>query len=249
MTEEEWIASNDPAAMLAHLQHGTGSERPWDHWGRTSDRKLRLFAWHIHNEACRLRGAANRYGEDGLTVTHWSTGHSYTQYQIQRTALHGSGPFAWLEPLMSNVYGANLLHDIAGNPWRIARLMGKWRAELYQPWLTSTVLAVARNVYDERRFEDMPVLADALEEAGCTDESLVQHCRGLVSCLTCKGTGKRDATVDAGYGNPLMTREGWEWCYVCNSGGHGVTPGWRSPRGPLIHVRGCWALDLILGKE
>ena len=54
----------------------------------------------------------------------------------------------------------------------------------------------ARGIYDEEAFDRMPILADALEEAGCTDEAILNHL--------------------------------------------------RSP-GP--HVRGCWALDLVLGKE
>jgi hypothetical protein len=39
------------------------------------------------------------------------------------------------------------------------------------------VAAVAKTIYDERRFEDMPILADALEEAGCTSELILGHCR------------------------------------------------------------------------
>jgi hypothetical protein len=40
------------------------------------------------------------------------------------------------------------------------------------------VRRLARALYDEQRFEEMPVLADALEEAGCRDELLLSHCRG-----------------------------------------------------------------------
>jgi hypothetical protein len=36
---------------------------------------------------------------------------------------------------------------------------------------------MARSIRDERRFSDLPLLADALEEAGCTNEQLLQHCR------------------------------------------------------------------------
>src|SRR2546421_491710 len=55
---------------------------------------------------------------------------------------------------------------------------------------------LARSLYEERRFGDMPVLADALEEAGCQEAAVLEHCRG-----------------------------------------------------PGPHVRGCWVLDLLLGKE
>jgi hypothetical protein len=45
-------------------------------------------------------------------------------------------------------------------------------------WLTDTVKAVAQTIYQERRFTDMPILADALEEAGCVNQDLLDHCRG-----------------------------------------------------------------------
>jgi hypothetical protein len=81
-----------------------------------------------------------------------------------------------------------LLHDIFGNPFG---------SVLLDPdWLTSTVMALARQMYDTHDSSAMPLLADALEDAGCTDAELLGHL--------------------------------------------------RSP-GP--HVRGCWAVDLVLGKS
>lgn len=63
-------------------------------------------------------------------------------------------------------------------------------------WRTPNVMAVARQIYEGRDFGALPVLADALEEAGCDDGELLDHLRG-----------------------------------------------------PGTHVRGCWALDLALGRE
>src|SRR5262249_50843370 len=45
-------------------------------------------------------------------------------------------------------------------------------------WLTSTVLALAGQMYEGREFSAMPILADALQDAGCEDEGLLTHCRG-----------------------------------------------------------------------
>jgi hypothetical protein len=45
-------------------------------------------------------------------------------------------------------------------------------------WRTDTTVGVARFIYDERAFDGLPVLADALEEAGCTDPAVLGHCRG-----------------------------------------------------------------------
>lgn len=44
-------------------------------------------------------------------------------------------------------------------------------------WLSSTVLDLARTIYDERQFDRMPVLADALMDAGCDSEEIINHCR------------------------------------------------------------------------
>ncbi len=46
-----------------------------------------------------------------------------------------------------------------------------------ESWLTSTVTALAQKIYDERDFGLMPMLADALEEAGCDEAAILNHCR------------------------------------------------------------------------
>lgn len=81
-----------------------------------------------------------------------------------------------------------ILRDVFGNPFRPIILEPQWR--------TSTVRQLAEGIYAERAFDRLQVMADALEEAGCTDASILEHCRG-----------------------------------------------------PGPHVRGCFVLDLLLGKE
>jgi hypothetical protein len=44
-------------------------------------------------------------------------------------------------------------------------------------WLTSTVVALARRIYEQRAFENLPMLADALEDAGCDNADVLEHCR------------------------------------------------------------------------
>jgi hypothetical protein len=41
-----------------------------------------------------------------------------------------------------------------------------------------TVRALAQSIEEERTFEQLPILADALEDAGCTDSMILEHCRG-----------------------------------------------------------------------
>jgi hypothetical protein len=64
---------------------------------------------------------------------------------------------------------AHLLHDLVGNPFR--------RILLDSSWLTPTVKALARSIYDDYTFSEMPILGDALEDAGCQDTDILSHCR------------------------------------------------------------------------
>jgi hypothetical protein len=45
-------------------------------------------------------------------------------------------------------------------------------------WLTDRVADFARTIYEQGRFEELPILADLLEDCGCTDTDLLDHCRG-----------------------------------------------------------------------
>jgi hypothetical protein len=44
-------------------------------------------------------------------------------------------------------------------------------------WRTPAVVALATAIYEERRWQDLPILGDALQEAGCADEDVLAHCR------------------------------------------------------------------------
>jgi hypothetical protein len=52
-----------------------------------------------------------------------------------------------------------------------------WSGHVDKNWLTPTVLALAQVIYQERWFDVLPILADALEESGCTDEGILMHLR------------------------------------------------------------------------
>jgi hypothetical protein len=63
-----------------------------------------------------------------------------------------------------------LLHDLFGPlPFR--------RVVIEAAWWTGNVRGLAAAIYEERQFADFPVLADALEEAGCPDAELLAHLR------------------------------------------------------------------------
>lgn len=63
-------------------------------------------------------------------------------------------------------------------------------------WNDGVIPKLAQAIYDDRAFDRLPILADALEEAGCTNADILNHCRQ-----------------------------------------------------PGEHVRGCWVVDLLLGKS
>lgn len=48
-------------------------------------------------------------------------------------------------------------------------------------WLSETVVALARAIDAEKAFDRLPILADALEEAGCDDQVILTHCRVCVT--------------------------------------------------------------------
>jgi hypothetical protein len=85
----------------------------------------------------------------------------------------------------------NLLRCVFANPYRSITMKPAWLA-----WNDGTLHKIAQAIYDDRAFDRMPILADALEDAGCDNADILRHCRE-----------------------------------------------------PGEHVRGCWVIDLLLGKE
>jgi hypothetical protein len=82
----------------------------------------------------------------------------------------------------------SLIYELFGNPFRPVTFAPDWR--------TDTAVSLARTMYEAREFSAMPILADALQDAGCDSDDILNHCR-----------------------DPQQ-----------------------------VHVRGCWVVDLVLGK-
>jgi hypothetical protein len=68
---------------------------------------------------------------------------------------------------------ASLLREIIGNPWHQTAAKTTWLT-----WHDGTAPKLAQSIYTDRAFDRMPILADALEDAGCTDADILNHCRG-----------------------------------------------------------------------
>jgi len=213
MTETEWLACKDPTTMLNALS------------GRRKHRKRRLLACGFCRAiverfpteiAYRAIEVAEAYA-DGLV-------EETERKQMQNVARKTDRRVSRLDPLSPNANVARAVRELLGHPFGFreiyvlestATVLQDYRAIVslircvlgnpFRPvavdpaWLTwrdGTVHRLAERIYDDRRFADLPVLADALEEAGCTNPEVFDHCR---------------------------------------SGGE--------------HVRGCWLVDLLLGRK
>jgi hypothetical protein len=67
---------------------------------------------------------------------------------------------------------AVLIRDIVRGPLRPIRFHASWRT-----WNHGVCLRIAKAIYQDRSFNQLPILADALEEAGCSDTDILDHCR------------------------------------------------------------------------
>jgi hypothetical protein len=221
MTEAEWLSSDNPYLMLEFLR------------GRTSDRKLRLiavascyrareFTEHWYHE---LADVAEAFADGRATAEEMAAVHSRhrpsNDYGDRNAFYNTAGPDLaetipnlvedladWIAQCKVEDEGKSLgeweqeqsemrerelaitaqqVREIAGNPF--------WPAALEPHWRTRDLVAMAELIAEEQAFDRLPILADALEEAGCTNADLLDHLRS-----------------------------------------------------PVPHLRGCWALDLILGK-
>jgi hypothetical protein len=67
------------------------------------------------------------------------------------------------------LHNVHLIREVYGNPYRHITFDPGWR--------TSTAVVLARTMYESREFSGMPILADALQDAGCDNEDILNHCR------------------------------------------------------------------------
>jgi hypothetical protein len=111
---------------------------------------------------------------------------------LKDVLLNEHGP--WNGGCFESPQACNLLRDLVPIPPQATG--GSLPPASVLAWSNEMALRIAERVYAERDFTSLPLLADALEEAGCSDARLLEHCRA-----------------------------------------------------PGPHVRGCWALDLLLSKD
>jgi hypothetical protein len=215
MTESEWPTCRDSIAMLRELKPSLGRKQELfvaaccrRHWRELTDeirRHVRLYErcaegqldtevlydeWLAFESECAGLYEASTGSRQGqwmalteIASAAWN--HDFESYEPEFPSEVRAGR------QKERGQHAELVRDIFGNPFRPVAVDPAWLT-----WNNATVPAMAQHVYENRAFHDLPILADALEDAGCADADLLGHC--------------------------------------------------RSP-GP--HVRGCWAVDLLLGNS
>jgi hypothetical protein len=106
-----------------------------------------------------------------------STGAQYSRTVVGRllaTSKTSKGSTPTAKKRMATIaekrYQIEILHDIFGNPFQPITFDPSWQ--------TSTVISLALQVYDSRDFSLMPILADALQDADCDNQDVLNHCRG-----------------------------------------------------------------------
>ena len=72
----------------------------------------------------------------------------------------------------SQRFQVSLIREVIGNPFRDYYLDPMWLA-----WEGGIVGQIARGIYEDRAFDRMPILGDALEESGCDQQTILDHCR------------------------------------------------------------------------
>jgi len=218
MTEAEWLKCEDIEEMLECLVALQFPDAEPCNWGK-GERKKRLFIaacirriWSSIPTEYKLVIEQIELDTDGGSVVDemranaWSVAEGVT-WQHSRLLFSISyddiSSICYISSKIASEARTNtkeasrdsedrvqavLLRDIFGNPFRPVAFVAAWR--------TDTALSLARHMYESRDFSAMPILADALQDAGCDHDDMLNHCRG---------------------------------------------------EGP--HVRGCWVVDLVLGKE
>jgi len=208
MTEAEWLGCTDPQHMLNFLRGKVSDrklrlfavaccQRPYYQVAderfrkavqlaeRMTDENVDEEEWRLVHEAAHELWYAAWCLSDA--VQHESQRVTAEVESLMHADMATAAGWAILEDAWDGAYQVTgvewdqkhldepshqlaLMRDIFGNPFRPVTVDASW--------LTANVTALAQAIYDERAFDRMPILADALEDAGCTDAEILAHCRG-----------------------------------------------------------------------
>jgi hypothetical protein len=161
----------------------------------------------------------------------------------------GAARCPWLTPQVLSLARA-AYEDRPGRKCEHCGGLGEFEADEFQPGGCCPMCRGTGRI-DDGSLDPLALLAlaDALEEAGCVGEKC-GGCKGAGGhwrCPNCHGEWRGDVGPDCFVcGHPRLDRHG---CHSCAGNGRLPHPLLAHLRSPGPHVRGCWVLDLILGKE
>jgi hypothetical protein len=123
---------------------------------RSVESKYDCYDWarELDDEASEAEANANH------ELSQWSAIFAATAPDARQAAATVGGPIS---------VRCACLREVFGNPFRPVAIA--------QSWLTPTVVNLGQAIYDDRAFDRMPILADALEDAACTNQEILEHCR------------------------------------------------------------------------
>jgi hypothetical protein len=199
MTEADWLGCTDPGPMLQFLRENESSERKMRLlacaccrriWDRLPDPRSRKAVEVAERFADGL-ATAKELGEtlvqavkpidEAVMAAYW-TANKKVSGPIWNVFAAASSPVRkgprrseaeWQAEQMAGYrWQVALIHEVMGNPFQHHEIRPEWLA-----WGRGLVRHLAEGIYQEKAFERMGVLGDALEDAGCTDEVLLAHCR------------------------------------------------------------------------
>jgi hypothetical protein len=197
VTEAEWLACDDPVALGEVALGGK----------RASARLLRLhiaayWRW-LEDRECpqaerqQVREALailERWAETGIEPPKQEQAESFIWFAEEMPEAFrytiGTAVFV-LEPGQHRAKWATwTLRDIFGNPFRPVAFSPEWQ--------TDTAVSLAHQMYEARDFSAMPVLADALQDAGCDNaEPLPRAGAARSRVLVCRSGTRESVTVGA----------------------------------------------------
>jgi hypothetical protein len=205
MTEAKWLECDDPLEMLEFLwSRGPISERKLrllacaccrriGHLFRDPSSRKAVESTELYADGCfdglaleriaaEARAAIGGVSLESQAVEYAATAAALTAtwehiFRALEPAAVAAGcvasPENWLpEKWNEQVQQCDILRDIYGNPFCTVAIQPECLT-----WNDGTVRRIAQAIYEERAFDRIPILADALEDAGCTDRAILNHCR------------------------------------------------------------------------
>lgn len=228
MTEQEWLASNNYEPMFEFVKD------------RLTDRQRDLITKAFQN----VSSCADWY-ERRSQILREIIGNPFRCVELPdgcgrcNECISGASGKCCHGPNWLTWNNSTILHIVAGILEERCSCGGPYEGFYYCKPCNSTGFTPRTTP----RWSDMPILADALEEAGCTEKAILEHLRGEETCHWCHGNGwfrpRAFSFVPDGSNPMIVNGQVVASCEKCNGTG----------KRPVTHVRGCWVLELLGGHK